>query len=149
MANNYEQFSEVLVLSKEPEAREREAAWLKEVLSLDFEDMDFEARLKALDVSIVLDSCYCWPDFEYRIDSDEAWFYSEESFSIDNLAAVVQAFLMKFEPDEHWTMTWAATCSKPRAGEFGGGAMLVTAKRVVVKSTYELLREMKLKEGVE
>ena len=55
------------------------------------------------------------------------WFYAEESGSPDNVAWLVQKFLKRFRPDQCWSLTYAATCSKPRVGEFGGGAVFVTA----------------------
>ena len=55
------------------------------------------------------------------------WVYAEESGSPDNVAWLVQKFLKKFRPDQCWSLTYSTTCSKPRVGEFGGGAVFVTA----------------------
>ena len=43
---------------------------------------------------------------------------------------LVQKFLKRFRPDQWWSLTYAATCSKPRVGEFGGGAVFVTADEI-------------------
>ena len=45
-----------------------------------------------------------------------------------HVAWLVRKFLARFRPDECWSLTFATTCSKPRAGEFGGGAVFVTAR---------------------
>jgi hypothetical protein len=66
-------------------------------------------------------------------------FYSEESGDIDAVAVIVQAYLRKFAPARCFGLAWAMTCSKPRIGEFGGGAMFVTAKGVEYINTFEWL----------
>ena len=58
------------------------------------------------------------------------WFFAEESGTPDNVAWLVRKFLKQFRPGECWSLTYAATCSKPRAGEFGGGAVFVTAEKI-------------------
>lgn len=58
------------------------------------------------------------------------WVYAEECGSPQNVAWLIQKFLKRFCPKKHWIMTWACTCSKPRVGEFSGGAILVTANAI-------------------
>lgn len=55
------------------------------------------------------------------------WIHSEENGCVDRVAHLVQKFLRQFRPGECWSLTYAGTCSKPRAGEFGGGAVFVTS----------------------
>jgi hypothetical protein len=55
-------------------------------------------------------------------------FYADESGTPENVADFVQAFLRKFRQKGCFTLEWANTCSSPRPGEFGGGAVFVTAK---------------------
>ena len=43
---------------------------------------------------------------------------------------LVRKFLKQFRPDDCWSLTWSETCSKPRVGQFGGGAVFVTASDV-------------------
>jgi hypothetical protein len=50
--------------------------------------------------------------------------------SLDLVAAIVQEYLQTWAPENHWTLTWAETCSAPRFGAFGGGALVVTAKEI-------------------
>lgn len=58
------------------------------------------------------------------------WIRSEEHGYVDRVAHLVQKFLRKFRPADCWSLTYAATCSKPRVGEFGGGAFFVTASDI-------------------
>lgn len=50
----------------------------------------------------------------------------------DLMAAVlvVQAFFKAFNDARTFTLTWAETCSRPRIGEFGGGAVVVTRDKI-------------------
>ena len=47
----------------------------------------------------------------------------------------------EFRPQQSWSMTYSITCSKPRAGEFGGGAVFVTADEIHLQSAYEFVSE--------
>ena len=69
------------------------------------------------------------------------WVYAEESGNPDNVAWLVQKFLKKFRPDQCWSLTYATTCSKPRAGEFGGGAVFVTADAIMWQNCLRFHRE--------
>ena len=130
MADNYITFSEALT-----NLSQQEEAWLKDFLSRP-DDQDFEnwseekkaAWFKEHDV----DDLYDWPGFEYRFNETEdwgryLWIYAEEFGSTRLVGMAVQAFLKKFRTKDCFTLSYAATCSKLRAGEFGGGAIFVTA----------------------
>lgn len=80
-----------------------------------------------------------WPDFGWAfVNADETlWIHSDESGSVDNVAAFVQEFLRKFRPTSFWKLTWASTCSRLRVGELGGGALFVTARRVKFMNTFD------------
>lgn len=120
MANNYTQFSEALAEIK-PEG----IAWLKEQLE---EGGPFEG------------CC----EFEFETESS-LWIYAEESGDLEQTVDLVQQYLQKFDPDYAWTMTWASWCGKPRIGEFGGGAVVVTATEQRWMNTWDWV-ENKLKE---
>jgi hypothetical protein len=86
--------------------------------------------------------------FEHRFDTDEAgpenwgrhlWIYAEEGGDVERVAHLVQKFLKKFRPEECWSLSYATTCSKPRVGEFGGGAVFVTAADIKWQSAYIFL----------
>jgi hypothetical protein len=55
----------------------------------------------------------------------------------------VQKFLKKFRPDQCWSLTYATTCSKPRAGEFGGGAVFVTADEIKWQNAYDFIEDQR------
>ncbi len=63
--------------------------------------------------------------------------YGDDGGSLDAVANFLQKFLKKFRADEIVTITWADTCSKPRIGEFGGGAVVITAKTQKWMTTYD------------
>ena len=133
MADNFITFSEIL-----PNLKQEEEAWLKDFLARpeesEFEswtDEQREAWLKEHDV----DDLYDWPGFEYRFNETEdwgryLWIYAEELGSTRLVGMAVQAFLKTFRPKDCFTLSYAATCSKLRAGEFGGGAIFVTADSI-------------------
>ena len=64
------------------------------------------------------------------------WIYAEESGDPTHVAWLVRKFLARFRPDESWSLTFATTCSKLRAGEFGGGAVFVTAHGIQSQDSY-------------
>ena len=105
----------------------------------------------------VKDMDLCGPGFEHRFLSDEPrddgeggllagwgrhlWVYADEWAYLDGLACLVQKFLKRFRPDQCWSLTYATTCSKPRAGEFGGGAIFVTADQIRGQSAYDFIEQ--------
>lgn len=58
------------------------------------------------------------------------WLFSEGNAELERLGHLVQKFLRKFRPDTCWWLTYATSSSSPRVGEFGGGALFVTARKV-------------------
>jgi hypothetical protein len=131
MANNYMDFSEMI-----GGLTTAEKAWIEKEIRAGselFPDPEEEEYLH----------------FEHKIDRDNWWLYSEESFDPDQLATAVQAFLATFRPDQYFTMTWAEYCSKPRIGEFGGGWMVVTADDVKMGGTWTSIgdEQKELSEG--
>ena len=67
-------------------------------------------------------------DLNYDLNQEERslWVYAEEYGNVDTLAALVHELIVKFRPDYVFTLTYSETCSKPRLGEFGGGAIVVS-----------------------
>jgi hypothetical protein len=111
MANNYTLFSEVL-----PNLTDEEAQWLKEQLETGLEDSGVLHQFDTDDE----------PDGWGRY----LWLYADESADLEQVAIFVQKFLRQFRPDQYWSLTFATTCSKPRVGEFSGGALFVTANDI-------------------
>lgn len=107
MANTYLEFSEII----EDLTPEEMDWWENDADNIGNED----------------DNTVCY-DYGLERDRKIVWFHSDECGNIEAVAMVVQAFLVKFRPDDYFSLTWACWCSKPRLGEFGGGTIFITAK---------------------
>lgn len=138
MSNNYLQFATALVL-RTPE----EKTWCEWTLgafaALFDSERPWEVAEHAAALGPLADRATNegWEsvDFEWDIaplPSGEpgvarVLFYAEESGNAEQVAAVIQVYLQKFDPKRvHW-FAWAYTCSKMRVYEFGGGAVVITA----------------------
>jgi hypothetical protein len=117
VANHYLQFSEQLELHNK-----KEVAWIRRQLDLAVPDV--EREWKRLD-----EDCngFDWEIVEKPRKPSFLWLYAEESGNPPAVARFVQAFLRKFRPAERFTLTYASYCDRLRLGEFGGGAIAVTA----------------------
>ena len=115
MANNYLRFSEQIEL-----ADEGQAAWVRKQLGdsngFEWEIID-ESGKRAL------------------------WLFAEESGDPHAVGRFVQAFLQRFRPNGSFSLTYAAYCEKPRLGEFGGGAIFVTATSTESFDSHEWVAE--------
>ena len=69
------------------------------------------------------------------------WLYTEEYGEPSRVAHLVQMFLSQFRPHECWSLTYATSCSKPRLGEFAGGALFVTAADIQVCDAYDFINQ--------
>lgn len=69
--------------------------------------------------------------------------YSEESGTPERLAFLVQKYLKRYNPQGHWGMTWCSRTDAPRIGEFGGGAVLVTANEQYWMNAHNWLEQVK------
>jgi hypothetical protein len=67
--------------------------------------------------------------------------YAIEAGDPEAAACFVQEFLRRFRPQASFGLSWCASCSKMRDGEFGGGAVFVTAERIEAWSSGEWLTE--------
>jgi hypothetical protein len=144
MANNYTLFSIEIVTNK------KEADWFKEALQKP-DDAEFDkwpehkqqAWMKQRGVENFNDDNY--PDFGYELLQDEKGrttsivFFSEENGNLDQVIGLLQDFLKKFHLDKSIRFEWAFTCSRPRPGEFGGGAAFITSKSIKYMNTGDWL----------
>jgi hypothetical protein len=138
MADNYLQFSESLD-SLTPE----ETAWLRAQLDNSPDTdcprflLDYPEREEGDD--------YCGFDYEFRDGNDghDLCIYAEDSGDLGRVAHLVQRFLKQFHPDQCWPLTYANTCSKPRGGEFGGGAVFVTADEIRWNDSGDFVEEQR------
>ena len=159
MANNYLEFSETLDnLSTEEES------WLREQLEIVhvYGDREYAEGHEPDELNSAEHwwGCRAWRNlpeydpedgtpvgFEYEFidgkDRDREgrylWLSADECGFPDRAALLAQDFLRKFRPDQYWTLSYATTCSKPRAGEFGGGCVFVTASEINWCSTWDFL----------
>lgn len=162
MANNYLSFSEVL-----PQLTESEETWLKLQLEIVYafgdqeyaegsvpeelypEDADWHGcrayrNLEGFDPEIDGESV----GFEYAFHDDRdspdgwgrhLWIYAEEGADLERVAHLARKFLSTFRPRDSWSLTYSLSCSKPRAGEFGGGGIFITAKNIKWFDAYSLV----------
>lgn len=140
MANNYLQFSMSVPLKTETEQ-----AWCRASLTalddlLSGTEVDVEQFDKEI-ASVVMEARrkdWVHQGFEWsitptpeKIDQPaELWLHADEAGEPEQVAAFLRAYLTKFNPTGSLWFSWAFTCSKMRVNEFGGGAVVVTAKRV-------------------
>ena len=57
------------------------------------------------------------------------WLHSS-SGGIDAVRAFIQHLLERFDPTGHVALEWSNDCSKPRVDAYGGGAALITARKI-------------------
>lgn len=111
MANSYMLFSEMIPVAND-EQREFVTSLLTgkeppEDLPDDWDDID------------EFDAC------KIVQESAGIWISTDESGEVERVANAVASWQMTFGIEEPWSLTYATTCSKPRLGEFGGGAVFV------------------------
>ena len=160
MSNNHLEFSEVI-----PQLSDREACWLQDQLQVvyvfgdkEYADNEVPDDLEPDDAEWIGCRAYrdmpgCEPDdaenvgFGYEFSGDDkdedwgryVWLHADEWGDVERVAHLVQKFLKEFRPEGCWSLTWATTCSKPRVGEFGGGAVFVTATEITWQNSYEFI----------
>lgn len=131
MANSYTLFSESI-----DNLTEEESKWWNKILD-GIGEVDFE----------FLDPLVEWEciDFQYRFEGEGSslWIFSDECGVVDQVICLVREFLSLHRPGEVFTLSWADTCSSPRLGEFGGGAVIVTAEGADWVNTWAWLAEKK------
>ena len=90
------------------------------------------------------------PGFEFSFADDHdtpdgwrrhLWIHAGEWGYVDGAAQLVRKFLRRFRPDQCWSLTYATICSKLRVGEFGGGAVFVTADEIRWQNAYEFVEQ--------
>jgi hypothetical protein len=116
------QFSEII-----PELTESEIEWLIKYVEHRHRKLDIDGNEHEFE-----DDGY--PSFGFKIMTTEegsyAWFFSEESGSVAQVAETVQEFLREHRPKQCFTLTWAETSTTLKPGEFDGGAAFVTSEEI-------------------
>jgi hypothetical protein len=140
MANHYTLFSEGI-----GDLTEEERAWCHARLkhleatlpTLDHDGMDEDGSPCAPEDKAYVNGSQ-WLGFQWAIKPDGGahflWMYAQESGDVEQVALFAREFLVRFRPQSCFSLTWAATCSKPRIGEFSGGAVVVTADEMTWNS---------------
>ena len=88
---------------------------------------------------VVEDWCF-EADADTHDDKPSLWLHSSNG-GIDAVCAFIQHLLQKFDPQGRVEFEWANDCSKPRTDAYGGGAVIITAKKIKTMSTCEWLRK--------
>lgn len=168
MADNYLQFSEIV-----PRLTAEEEQWLRHQLEVvwifagqeyaedqwpddhDPSQAQFIGCRAYRDLEGFEPDEYVGFNFEFGTDDDEEpvgwgrhlWVYADEGGDLDRIAHLVQKFLGAFRPSDCWSLTYATTCSRPRVGEFGGGAVFVTATEIAWQNAYEFVEQCRSRFG--
>jgi hypothetical protein len=93
------------------QAKNAKLAELSDQFDIDFDDSDVE---------------YKFPNFQYELSETSLWVYSEDYGDISQIGKIMISFFKKHRNNGVFYLTYSNTCSKPRIGEFGGGALFVT-----------------------
>jgi hypothetical protein len=67
------------------------------------------------------------------VDVTEICIFSEDAGNVDAVLEYVRLCARKFDLQGDWGFTYAETCSKPRVGEFGGGAIIMDLSQRALK----------------
>jgi len=130
VADNYCEFSELI-----GELSSDEVSWFVEQLSLDpgTNTIPGLARCEELDAD---ESDATYLEFQYDLVRGDAQsgkpggslhLYATERGSVSQVVHIVQKFLRRWRPTCYFVLRYSARCGRPRVGEFGGGAVFVTA----------------------
>ena len=83
-------------------------------------------------------------DFETEADTAEnqpaLWLHSSNG-GIDSACSFLQHLLRKFDRNGRVSFEWSHDCSKPRVDAYGGGAAVITAKKIKTMSTCQWLQK--------
>ena len=135
VANAYTSFSETIVLNTA-----EEVAWcrtsLQEIEALLEEGVEDVDQVKPEDKAFY-DAESLGFTYHFEEDDKSLSFIAEESGEPESVAIFVQQFLHHFNLKTCFTLAWAATCSRPLVGNFGGGAVYVTADSIEWVNTFD------------
>jgi hypothetical protein len=63
--------------------------------------------------------------FVAELKENGVWIYDDESINPDHVEILIKALVEQLDLPGRHLCSWAYICSKPRIGEFGGGAFVV------------------------
>ena len=85
-------------------------------------------------------------DWVFETDAESSagkwglWLHSS-SGGIDAVCSFIQHLLQTFDPAGCVELEWSHDCSKPRVDVYGGGAAIITARKIKTISTGQWLRQ--------
>lgn len=127
MADYFTNFSMILPLPS-AEAQQYADDLAQQALNIRRDDEampdDFPESLK----EVVDDWCF-ETEANHPSNGPGLWLHSSDG-GIDAVCAFIQHLLQKFDPQGHVALEWSNDCSKPRVDAFGGGAALITARKI-------------------
>ena len=106
MANNYCMASDVLPI---PADKLEQAKQIAEQFETAYEE----------------DPDWGYLPIQFEFIEEGLWVYSDESFNPETAEELVRKLVEELEMDAPFILEYAFACSKPRCGEFGGGAFRV------------------------
>lgn len=152
MADYYTKFSMIL-----PAQEGEEQEWLrsaaKELERVVSDDLDADECLRTsaapdltkLLLEVLDDLGYGAPNnvlpAAYAFEERGCWLHTEDVGGTDFAAALIQAFLRRFNKTDVIGFEFAHDCSKPRLDAYGGGAMVITAQVTRWMTTYEWMQD--------
>lgn len=75
-------------------------------------------------------------DSEWHFDNDGLWIHDSGGQSnLDYAVLFTQDFIKQFRPTAIFAFEWANDCSKARLDAYGGGAVVITARKIHYMNT--------------
>ena len=138
MADNYLQFSEEYSLSV---AQEKWVLIRLEAMDelTDGEEpgeKHFVLLGEELAVSMAEEGC-----FEWTLKEQKLWVSSDVGGNISAVATLLHLMAARFKLQRKYTLTWSESCSKPRLGQFGGGAFVASAEGIKYMNSWQWAEE--------
>jgi hypothetical protein len=140
MADYYTRFS--LVLELPDEAAQAYALNIAQEAA-DMRFGDEAQELRADFPTSLVDVLEVW-NFETEVENASGqyglWLHSCNG-GIDAVCAFIQHLLRTYQPGGSVSFEWSNDCSKPRTDAYGGGAAIITARRIKTMNTGEWLQK--------
>ena len=92
------------------------------------------------DLAGVLDGWSFETEAQESRDGWAIWIHSSNG-GIDAVCAFIQHLLKKFNPTGIVNFQWSDDCSKPRVDAYGGGAAIITAKKIKSINTGQWIQQ--------
>ena len=85
-------------------------------------------------------------DWQFETEADSSitkhgiWLHSTYG-GVGSACLFIQHLLEQFDPKSYVAFQWSEDCSKPRTDAYGGGAAVITAKKIKTMSTADWLQK--------